>query len=203
MPPLNKSFLFLPAFVFVLSFAECQVIVDGKTFSAYSRKHFRPHRGLFYQIYASPLLTVDPLALGGKTTYAAAVGARFNVWESRSPYQKLSGLRVHGFYFGGAYEFYPQQFDKLYSSFWLRFKSIMPITARVDFILAHGYGLVGFSRRYGFGFEVKNMTVLLCGEYQWGYYEGLGWHPVTESKYANQGSIHLIVPLIVRNQMKP
>ncbi|HYC86665.1 MAG TPA: hypothetical protein VEB86_15640 [Chryseosolibacter sp.] len=180
-----------------------QTVVDGKTFKRYRASDFSAHRGLFYTVYAAPLVTVDPLGLGGKSAYAASVGLRLNLWESMTPHNRLSGLKIHGFYLGGGYEYYPQQFNKLYGSFWLRIKTFMPIVARADAILAHGGGMVGISRRYGFGFEVKNITVLLCGEYQFYQYGSLGWHPVTESDYANQGAVHLIVPIYSRKPQQP
>jgi len=202
MRTVNKSLCVLFALVCGFTCAYSQLNVDGKTFIRYNRKHFNPHRGLFYALYGAPLVTVDPLGIGGKSTYGVSVGGRLNLWESRSPHNKFSGVKIHGLYIGGGYEYYPRQYNKLYGSFWLRIKTIMPIVARADAILAHGSGMAGISRRYGFGFEVKKMTILLCGEYHWYFSPMLGWHPLLESPYANQGAIHLLIPLYTRNSIE-
>jgi hypothetical protein len=174
--------------------------IDGKEFESYRAGHFRPHRGLFYQFYVSPVITVDPLGLGGMSTYGMSLGARINVWESKTPDKKFSGLKMKGFYLAGGYEYYPQQYDKIYGSFWLRIKTFMPITAKVDMIYATGYGLQGFSSRFCFGFEVKKISIFLCGETYRAYQAGLGYHPNSETPYANAGSIMAIIPIYTRKE---
>ncbi len=187
--------------IFLLPDAACQgqvIKVDGKSFDKYNQKYFNPHRGLFYTFYAAPVITVDPLGIGGKSTYAISLGGRLNIWESKSNFDKLSGLRIAGFYLGGGFEYYPQQYNKTYFSGWLRIKTFMPLVARIDRIYATGYGLQGFSTRYCFGFEIKSIAVLLCGETYTAYVPGLGFHPNTETPYTNAGAVMVIVPLLTR-----
>lgn len=172
--------------------------VDGKSFEKYKSSYFNPHRGLFYTLYFAPVVTVDPLGIGGKSTYAVSLGGRVNLWESKSVFNKLNGLKVSGFYLGGGFEYYPQQYNKTYISAWMRIKTFMPLVARMDGIYASGYGLKGLTTRFCFGFEIKSVTILLCGEVYKKYINGLGYHPNTESPYANAGNIMLIVPLVTR-----
>lgn len=174
--------------------------IDGKEFQPYRAGHFKPHRGLFYQFYVSPVITVDPLGLGGMSTYGVSLGTRLNVWESKTPDKKFSGLKMKGFYLAGGYEYYPQQYDKIYGSLWLRIKTFMPITAKIDMIYATGYGLQGFSTRFCFGFEVKKISIFLCGETYRAYQAAFGYHPNTESPYVNAGSIMAIIPIYTRRE---
>jgi hypothetical protein len=174
--------------------------IDGKEFQSYNASHFKPHRGIFYQFYVSPVITVDPLGLGGLSTYGVSLGSRINLWESKTPDKKLSGLKMKGFYLAGGYEYYPQQYDKIYGSLWLRIKTFMPIAAKLDMIYATGNGLQGLSTRFCFGFEVKKISIFLCGETYKAYYPGLGYHPNSETPYANAGSILAIVPIFTRKE---
>ncbi len=196
---LNLAFWITSIFLLTTYFCCAQQInVDGKSFAKYSQKPFSPHRGLFYSLYSAAIVTVDPLGLGGKSTYAISLGGRLTIWESKSNFDKLSGLKIAGLYLGGGYEYYPQQYNKAYISGWIRIKTFMPLVARVDRIYATGYGLQGFSTRYCFGFEVKSLTLLLCGETYTAYVPNLGFHPNTESLYTNAGAVMLIVPLLTR-----
>ncbi len=197
---LNLAFWMSTIFVLTVANSLGQEIikVDGKSFDKYNQKYFNPHRGLFYTLYAAPVITVDPLGIGGKSTYAVSIGARLNIWESKSGFDKLSGLKIAGFYLGGGFEYYPQQYNKTYISGWLRIKTFMPLVARMDSIYAAGYGLQGFSTRYCFGFEIKSITVLLCGETYTAYVPGLGFHPNTETPYTNAGAVMVIVPFLTR-----
>lgn len=179
-------------------FAQENKDIDGKTYSAYKASHFKPHRGLFYSLYVSPVLTVDPLGFGGTSTYGLGAGVRLNFWESKTPPGKLSGLKMTGFYGAVAYEYYPQQYDKSYVSLWFRLKTIIPLAAKADLVYSRGYGLQGISYRYGVGFEIKRFTVFLCGEVGGPWFTDLGPHPKSESPYANAGSILLIVPVFER-----
>lgn len=172
--------------------------MDGKTYTAYKASHFKPHRGMFYTLYAAPVVTVDPLGFGGTSTYGLALGARINLWESKTPPGKYSGLKVTGFYTGLAYEYYPQQYDKAFASLWLRIKTIIPLAARADLVYSSGYGLKGVSYRYCFGFEVKRITVFFSGETGGPWFQDLGPPPSTESPYANAGAIMLLIPIYER-----
>jgi hypothetical protein len=172
--------------------------IDGKSFTPYKSSHFRPHRGLFYSVFVSPVLTVDPLGFGGESTYALGAGIRVNLWESKTPPSPLSGLKMTGLYLAAGMEYYPQQYDKYYGSLWLRMKSFIPLVARADLIYATGYGLQGVTYRYGFGFEIRKVTVLLCGESMGPFFVDLGAHPNTESPYANAGAILLVIPVFER-----
>lgn len=172
--------------------------VDGKSFTPYQSSHFRPHRGLFYSIFVSPVVTVDPLGFGGESTYAIGAGIRVNLWESKTPPGHLSGLKMTGIYLATGMEYYPQQYDKYYVSLWLRMKTMVPLVAKADLVYGTGYGLHGVLYRYGFGFEVRKVTVLFCGESQGPFFVDLGKHPNTQSPYANAGAILLIIPVFER-----
>ncbi|MFZ6013372.1 MAG: hypothetical protein ACOYXT_23725 [Bacteroidota bacterium] len=169
--------------------------LDGKIFTAYKRSHFTPKRGLYYTLYLSPLVTVDPLGLGGKSTYALGAGTQIRLWESRTPDKALQGLRIKGWYTAAGYEYYPNQYDNIYGSLWLRVKTFMPITARIDGVYSFGYGMQGVSTRYCFGFEIKKFTVLLCGSIYRYSTSRYGFHPFVESQYTNAGAIMLVVPV--------
>jgi len=178
-------------------FAQNTIDADGKSFTRYSPKYFRPHRGIFYTLYVSPVLTVDPLALGGKSTYAISVGSRIRLWESYSANDKLGGLKLKGIYTAVGYEYYPQQYSKSYISLWARVQNFLPIAFKGDLIYARGYGLQGFSSRYGIGVEVKSISLFLCGEiYQ--IHSSLGYHPNSETPYTNAGEILAIIPIYSR-----
>lgn len=172
--------------------------VDGKTYSAYQASHFKPHRGLFYSLYASPVVTVDPLGFGGTSTYGLGIGVRLNLWESKTPPGKYSGLKMTGIYTAVAYEYYPQQYDKSHISLWFRLKTIIPLAARADIVYSKGYGLQGITYRYAVGIEIMKMTLFFCGETGGPWFTDLGTHPKVESPYANAGSILLIIPVYER-----
>lgn len=178
--------------------AQSTLSVDGKTFTRYQSKYFKPHRGIFYTLYLSPVLTVDPLAIGGKSTYAIALGSRFRIWESYSANNKLGGLKMKGIYTALAFEYYPQQYSKTYVSAWARVQNFLPIAFKADLIYARGYGLQGFSSRWGIGIEIKNISLFLCGELYKAYSPTLGYHPNTESHYTNAGEIMAIIPVLDR-----
>ncbi len=198
----SKNSLVLIAMTVMLSASidvASQTVIDGKEFKSYNRRYFRPHQGIFYSLYASPVFTVDPLNLGGKSTYGFGAGTRIALWQSRSTPRKLDGLKIVGLYTGVGYEFYPLQYDKVYWSFlWIRIKTVIPIVARFDLVYAFQDNLRGTGTRYSFGFEVKKIALIFTGEVQKFYSPLLGWHPATESDYANQGSIALIIPLYQR-----
>jgi hypothetical protein len=199
----GSSHHLLPAMLVLLIFtfpsnAQDKTLVDGKDFTKYKRKYFSPHRGIFYSLYVSPVLTVDPLGLGGKSTYGVAAGVRINLWESKAPEVKLSGLRVKGLYWATGYEYYPRQYNKIYTSLWLRIKTFIPIAARTDWIYGYGYGLRGMAQRFCFGVEIKKITLFLCGETFTYYSKVLGYPPETKSPYTNAGAIMLVIPIVNR-----
>ncbi|HLZ16656.1 MAG TPA: hypothetical protein VKQ08_06430 [Cyclobacteriaceae bacterium] len=191
------SLLTLICFSGVASWAQNSIDVNGKAFTRYSPNYFRPHRGLFYTFYLSPVVTVDPLALGGKSTYAIALGSRIRIWENYSANDKLGGLKMKGIYTAFAYEYYPQQYSKTYISLWARVQNFLPIAFKGDLIYAQGYGLRGFSTRYGIGIEVKSISIFLCGEL-YKLYSNLGLHPNAETPYTNAGEILAIIPIYDR-----
>lgn len=181
-------------FFFFPSYGQHSVHVEGKTYQRYSANYFKPHRGIAYMLYVSPVVTVDPLDLGGKSTYALSVGSRFTVWESKSLEKKLSGLKMKGIYLALGYEYYPKQYDKLYTTTWVRIKTFLPLAFKTDLIYARGYGLSGISNRFCIGIEVKQITLFLCGETY--YYNLLGGpHPNFETRYTNAGEFLAIIPL--------
>lgn len=191
----------LMCFILANSVLTAQTItIDGKKFQPYRASHFRPHRGIFYQLYVSPVVTVDPLGISGPSTYGIALGSRINLWESRTPDRKLSGLKMKGFYLAGGYEYYPQQYDMIYGSLWLRIKTFMPIAAKADLIYATGYGLRGITYRFCVGFEVRTVSIFFCGSISGSFYNLLGPHPNTESPYGNAGSILAIIPVFTRKE---
>ena len=171
------------------------VSIEGKAYKPYKARYFKPKRPLQYNLYVSPVLTVDPLGLGGKSTYGIGAGSRINLWESKSVDNNLQGLRIKGFYTALGYELFPQQSDNAYASLWLRVSTFMPLTARIDYVYSYGNGLRGMSTRYCVGFEVKNISVLLAGTTTRFLSKRLGDHPYLDSPYANVGSILLVIPL--------
>ncbi len=174
--------------------------IDGRQFSTYHSGYFKPHRGIFYSLYFSPVYTVDPLGFGGKSTYGLGLGTQINLWESKTLPSRYSGLKITGLYTAIGFEYYPQQYNKSYLSLWLRIKSIIPLVAKADMVYSRGYGLQGVTYRYCFGFEVKKVTVLLCGETGGPFFYDLGKHPKTESPYANAGAVLLIIPFFNRRE---
>lgn len=172
-----------------------QLTVEGKSFTQYKPGYFKTRKKLQYNIYLSPVLTVDPLGLGGKSTYGVGAGSRIILWESRAPDNLLQGLRVKGLYAAVGYEYFPLQSDNVYGSLWLRVKTFMPVTARLDYVFSYGDGLRGTSTRYCFGFEVKQVSLLLAGSITRFLSPLWGEHPYLESPYANAGSILLVIPL--------
>ena len=179
-----------------LSFAQ-DVGSDEKSFRVYKKNYFKPRKRLQYNIFLSPVMTVDPLGTGGKSTYAIGAGTRINLWESKSIGNSLQGLRVKGIYTGFGYEYYPKQFDNIYASLWMRIKTFMPIVARLDGIYSYGNGLSGLSTRYCFGFEVSRITVLLSGTITF-YGKSLSLHPHDDSPYTNVGGVMLVIPFFNR-----
>jgi hypothetical protein len=180
-----------------------QKTVDGQTYTKYKRAYFTPKRGLNYSLYVAPVLTVDPLGLGGKSTYALSIISRITLWESKLAGQQLQGLRIKGLYTSLGYEYYPQQFDNLYASLWLRVKTFMPIVARMDGLYSFGYGKQGIASRFCFGFEIRKFTVLLSGTiYSASTVKLFGDHPTTDSPYSNAGAIMLLIP-VYNHEVKP
>lgn len=202
--------LILTAGVFILFYAGIlnvaiaqQKIIEGQSFTRYKPGYFKPKRGLNYMIYVSPVLTVDPLGLGGRSTYALALGSRIPLWESRLTDHALQGLRIKGLYTAIAYEYYPQQFDNIYMSLWLRIKTFMPIVARVDGLYSYGSGRQGLMTRFCFGFEIRKFTLLASGTiYSHNSYLLFGDHPTTTSPYSNAGAIELVIP-VYNHERKP
>ena len=66
-----------------------------------------------------------------------------------------------------------------------------------DFIYGYGYGMKGVSARLCIGFEVKSVSVFVCGEY-FKYYSFGSWHPNLESPYTNSGEIMVLIPFLTR-----
>lgn len=172
-----------------------QKAIDGKSFTAYKSGAFKPKHGLYYSIYLSPVLTVDPLGLGGKSTYALSLGTRINLWESKSP--DVKGLKIKGWYVGGGYEYYPQQFDMAYLSIWLRVKTFIPLVGKIDKIYAFDGTYRGLMTRYCIGVEIKKWSLLLSGS-TFSPINGED-QPVYHSDYTTAGSILLIIPLYTRD----
>ncbi|HCW06126.1 MAG TPA: hypothetical protein DGG95_02030 [Cytophagales bacterium] len=180
--------------------AQTTTTIDGKSYTQYQPKYFKPHRGIFYTLYISPVYTLDPLGLGGKSTYAISVGSRFRIWESYSANDKWSGLKVKGFYTALGYEYYPQQYSKTYVSVWGRVQNFLPLAFKADLIYARGYGLQGLTSRWSIGVEVKNISLFLYGELYKAYSPGFGYHPNTESPYTNAGGFYAIIPIYSRKE---
>jgi hypothetical protein len=168
---------------------------DGKPFQSYKKRVFRPERKLQYNLYLSPVITVDPLGIGGKSTYAIGTGSRINLWESKIIDNNLQGLRIKGLYVGFGYDYYPQQADDLYTSLWLRVKTFMPITARLDLVYSFGDELHGLSSRYCVGFEVRKIALLLTGSIHNFISPVFGDHPHLDSPYSNVGSVMMVIPV--------
>ena len=191
------SFVFL--FILFQANGQGTIVWDGKEFTKYNRKYFSPHRGLFYSFYVSPVLTVDPLGLGGKSTYGIALGTQIRIWENKSADRSLTGLKLKGFYTALGYEYYPRQIDKLYSSLWIRIKTFMPLTGKIDFVYAYGNGRKGLASRVCVGFEVKNISIFFCGETT-GFISVFGPHPYSDSPYTNAGEVLAIIPVFSRGE---
>ena len=197
---LRSSFLF-SAFLLCVFHAAAQktISVDGREFTRYRPKYFSPHRGLFYSIYFSPVVTVDPLGFGGKSTYGMALGSQISLWESKTAENPLTGIKIRGFYAAFGHEYYPQQYSKTYASLWLRIKAFIPLAGKIDYIYASGYGKTGITLRYCAGFEVKKITIFVCGE-SWFYYALGGPHPNFDTKYTNAGEIMAVIPIFTRKE---
>ncbi len=173
-------------------------MVDGKIFNPYRAGHFRPHRGIYYSLFVSPVLTIDPLGFGEKSTYGISLGSQIRLWESKTPENILSGFKFKGLYTAAGYEYYPQQYDKIYASLWLRIHAFIPLCGKFDYIYATGYGLKGISYRFCAGVEFRKVSLFLCGEYY--FYQLLGPHPNSESPYTNAGEIMAIIPVFTRKE---
>lgn len=192
-------FLILITALEIQVFGQDTISVGGKVFQRYRPKYFSPHRGLFYSIYVSPVITIDPLGFGGKSALGVSLGSKFRLWESKTPENLLTGIKIRGFYTAFGYEYYPRQYSKSYASLWMRIKAFIPLAGKADLIYASGYGLRGISTRYCVGFEVKSITIFLCGEFY--FYHALGsTHPNFESPYTNAGEIMAVIPLINRKE---
>lgn len=191
------GWLFLLAIFTIPVSAQKEQKIDGSTYVQYKPSYFKPHRGIYYSLFAAPVVTIDPMGLGKKSTYGIGLGSRFTLWESKKETPALSGLSVVGFYTAVAYEYYPQQYDKVYASLWVRVKALIPLAARTDLIYGYGYGMKGVSARLCIGFEVKSVSVFVCGEY-FKYYSFGSWHPNLESPYTNSGEIMVLIPFLTR-----
>jgi hypothetical protein len=176
---------------------------NGLPFTRYKASDFRSKIHVKYLLYVSPLITVDPLGLGGKSAYAISLGTRINFWESKQQTALLSGLKLRGIYGALGYEYFPQQFDNLYGSVWFRIRTFIPISTRWDALYSFGDGRQGVASRFCFGVEVKQFTLLLSGTiYSAGTQRIFGEHPVYHSEYSNAGAIMLIIPFH-RNEDRP
>jgi hypothetical protein len=171
-------------------------LIEGKEYKPYQPRYFKPKFHLRYTLYLSPIVTVDPLGIGGKSAYALAAGVRINLWESKTPILSNTGLKVNGWYLGGGYEFFPQQYDKIYSSLWIRIKTFMQFVGRLDGVYSYGYGVTGIGSRYSAGFEVKKITIMVCGELF--YLAGQRDHPGLYSDYFNKAAIFVIIPIYTK-----
>jgi hypothetical protein len=172
------------------------VLIDGKAYAPYHAGAFRSKRPLQYNLYLSPLLTVDPLGISGKSTYGIGAGWRINLWETKSKDNSLQGLKIKGFYGALGYEYFPRQSDNIYASIWLRVKTFMPIAGRIDRVFSYGDGLKGTSTRYCLGFEIRSISVFLAGTTTQFISPVFGEHPYLNSPYANVGSILLVIPVV-------
>lgn len=177
--------------------AQAQKTVDGQTFTLYKARHFKSKKTLHYNLFLAPLITVDPLGLGGKSTYALSAGSQVTLWESKHNVKLLQGLRFKELYTTLGYEFFPKQFDNLYASLGIRIKTFMPIVARMDGMYSFGDGRRGIATRFCFGFEVERFTVLLSGTIiSSNSYKLFGdFHPTAYSSYSNAGGILLLIPI--------
>jgi len=172
--------------------------VDGQSYTRYKPGYFKPKKGVDYSVFLSPVLTVDPLGVGGKSTYAIGVGTNVVLWESKSASTSLQGLKIQNFYMGLGAEYYPQQYDKIYISMGIKIRTFMPLAARMERILDIGDGLVGTSARFCFGFEVKKITIFLCGisDYRvFGKETTTNVHPYNKTHFANAGAVLLVIPV--------
>jgi hypothetical protein len=188
------SFVFSP-----FAFGQ-QKTVDGLQYTQHKAAHFRPHRRLNYEIYSAAILNVDPLGIGGRSTYAVSAGTNVALWESKTKDQALQGLRFKGLYTAVLYEYYPLQYDNIGLSLWTRIKTFMPLVGRMDGLYSFGYGDRGVATRFCVGFDVRKFTVLMTGTiYSHHSYDWFGDHPVYSSPYTNSGSIMLLFPFYKHN----
>lgn len=172
-------------------------LIDGQNYTRYKSGYFKPKKGVNYSFFVSPVLTVDPLGVGGKSTYALGVGTNVVLWESKTVSNSLQGLKIQNFYMGLSYEYYPQQYDKVFISMGIRIKTFMPLAARMERIIDIGENSIGTSARFCFGFEIKKVTIFVCGVSD--YYalskDPTVLHPYAYTKYANAGAILLVIPV--------
>jgi hypothetical protein len=189
-------FVFFLACFLCSSFGFSQTkLIEGKEYKPYSPRYFKPKFTLRYNLYVSPILTVDPLGIGGKSAYALSAGTRINLWESKIPIKSNAGLKVNGWYIGGGYEFFPQQYDKIYGSLWIRIKTFMQFVGRMDAVYSYGYGVSGIGSRYCAGFEIKKISIMCNGEL---FFSNQPDHPRVKSKYFNQAAIFVIIPIYTK-----
>jgi hypothetical protein len=180
--------------VFTNIFAQ-EKIIDNKVFKQYKASYFRPKRGLNYTLCFAPVLTVDPLGIGGKSTYALSAVTNITLWESKLNAASLQGLRFKEFYTAVGYEYFPKQFDQIFASIGVRIKTFMPLALRMDGMYSFGYGLIGTSTRFCVGFEIRNIAFYATGTTSGGTIKYFGDPPASRSKYVNVGSIMLVIPL--------
>jgi hypothetical protein len=188
---LTSVFIATASLIIVLS---CSALaqtktLNGKEYTEYKRKHFQPKKSLSYSIFVSPVLTVDPLGVRGKSTYAFGGGGTITLWESKAQSSALQGLKLQSFYIGAGFENYPQTFDKVYFSLGLRIKTFIPIAARMERMIDIG-DKVGTSARFCLGLEFKRVTLFVCGVT--GYSPDT---PVFDSPYSNAGALLLVIPV--------
>jgi hypothetical protein len=170
-------------------------IIDDKVFKRYKASYFKPKKGLNYTLCFAPVLTVDPLGIGGKSTYALSAVTNVTLWESKLNAASLQGLRFKEFYTAVGYEYFPKQFDNIFASIGVRIKTFMPLALRMDGMYSFGYGLIGTSTRFCVGFEIRNIAFFATGTTSGGTIKYFGDPPSSKSKYVNVGSIMLVIPL--------
>jgi hypothetical protein len=191
-------------FPFIISTAVIgqQKTLDNQTFTRYKPGYFKPRRGLNYTFFFVPLITVDPLGIGGKSTYALSAVSNIRLWGSKLQDKALQGLKINEWYTSVGYEFYPQQFDNIFASIGFKVKTFMPLEARMDAIYSYGYGLAGTSTRFCVGFQIRKVTIFMCGVTSGGTIKYFGEHPYQKSPYANVGNIIVMIP-IHSHEVKP
>jgi hypothetical protein len=164
--------------------------LNGKEYTKYKRKHFEPKKGLSYSFFVSPVITVDPLGVRGKSTYAFGGGGTLTLWESKAASSALQGLKLQSLYIGAGFENYPQSFDKVYFALGLRIKTFIPIAARMEQMIDIAGDKVGTSVRFCLGLEFKRVTLFVCGVTGYSIET-----PVFDSPYSNAGAILLVIPV--------
>ena len=169
--------------------------IDGQTFTRYKPGYFKPKRGLNYSLIAAAIYTVDPLGIGGKSTYGISPIANIRLWGSKSEERARYGLHISEWYTSIGYDFFPRQFDNVFASIGVRIKTFMPLSLRMDAIYSYGYGLIGTSTRFCVGFEIGKVTFFATGTTSGGTTPYFGEHPYMRSPYFNAGSIMLLIPV--------